>query len=141
MDETKSGTTRVSTTVTGRPAGQLDVVTTVDLLLLGLVRRGAAALAVVPGETESALRYEQGGASIELAALDPAFADGLVARLAIIADLDLAVEREQVGRLNVSVGAGRAVGLLLLVWRAADGLAAEVRRLASGGLSARGAAA
>jgi eukaryotic-like serine/threonine-protein kinase len=132
MDETPFGPTDLSTARTGSPFGDLGAVEVVDLLLLALARRKASALIIVPGEPQSAIRYEQGGASIDLTALDGALADALVARLAIIAGLDLAADREQVGRLRVATRESEAasqVELLLLVWRVAGGLAAEVRRI------------
>lgn len=132
MDETPFGPTDLSTARTGSPFGDLGAVEVVDLLLLALARRKASALIIVPGEPQSAIRYEQGGASIDLAALDGALADALVARLAIIAGLDLAADREQVGRLRVATRESEAasqIELLLLVWRVAGGLAAEVRRI------------
>ena len=133
MDETPFGPTDLSTVSSGSPFGDLRVVEIVDLLLLALVRRKAAAVLVAPGESQSLVRYEQGGAGIDLAAVDPALADALVARLAIIAGLDVAADREQVGRLRVGVRDGAAgrppIELLLLVWRVAGGLAAEVRRI------------
>lgn len=134
MGETQFGPTDLSAAPAGSPFGDLGVVEIVDLFLLALVRRKAAALLIVPREERSVVRYEQGGANIDLAAVDCELADALVARLAIIAGLDLAASREQVGRLRVAAresgGASRGVELLLLVWRAAGGLAAEVRRIA-----------
>jgi eukaryotic-like serine/threonine-protein kinase len=133
MAETPYSTTAASAAV-GSPFGDLGVVSITDLLLLGLVRGKAAALTIAPGEARSVIRYEQGGAALDLAAIDGALGDAVVARLAIVAGLDLAAEREQVGRLRVGTrGTSRELELLLLVWRVASGLAAEVRRIASGG--------
>jgi len=130
MAETPYDPTDLSTGPPGSPFGDLGTIEIVDLFLLALARRKASALTIVPVEATSLLRYEQGGASIELAAVDCALGDALVARLAIIAGLDLAADREQVGPLRVAVrGTGARAELLLLVWRVEAGLAAEVRRL------------
>ncbi len=120
-----------STQITGderAPFGGLGVVDVADLLLLALTRRRAAALLVVAGDATT-LRYEQGDATVDLAQVESAYGDALVARLAIIAGLDVAAEREQVGRLRVAAGDAQ-VDLLLLVWPVAAGLSAEVRRIA-----------
>jgi serine/threonine-protein kinase len=134
MDETPFGPTDLSIGPAGAPFGDLGVVEVADLLLLALARGKASAILIVPGENTSAIRYEQGGALIDLASVDVEMADALVARLAIVAALDIASDGEQVARLPVAVrdGArvGRRVELLLLVWRIAGGLAAELRRIA-----------
>lgn len=132
MGDTPYGPTDLSSVVRGSPFGDLGAVEIVDLLLLALVRRRASALLVAPGEGTSVIQYEQGDATIQLAAIESALADALVARLALIAGLDIAADREQVGRLRVAVrdDAGRRLELLLLVRHAAGGLAAEVRRIA-----------
>jgi serine/threonine-protein kinase len=109
-----------------------------DLLLLSLVRRRAAALFVEPVAKRHGLRYEQGGATVTLSSLDAALGDALVARLALLCNLDLTVRDEQVGRLRVRAVEPAVsevfapVHDILLVLRATPrGLSAELRRLSS----------
>jgi serine/threonine-protein kinase len=73
-----------------------------DLLLLALAWQPASALTVAAdpaGPGRAALRLEHGGRAQVLATVDPALADAVVARLAIIAELDLSQRADQVGRL------------------------------------------
>ena len=106
MSTTPYGPTDLSAGLVGSPFGDLGAVEVVDLLLLALARRKASALTLVPMETTSVLRWERGDTAVELAAIDCAAADALVARLAIIAGLDIAADHEQIGRLKVAIRQG-----------------------------------
>ncbi len=122
-----------------------------DLLLLTLARRKAVAIAIEPSSSlrdtspsgresalydRRALRVELAGSIATFAALDAALADAVVARLAILADLDVGASREQVGRLRVrergATGARHGtVDLLVVIRSARGGLIAELRRIPS----------
>jgi serine/threonine-protein kinase len=106
-----------------------------DLLLLWLAQRRASAILVEPVAKRHGLRYELGGTTKTLSSLEAALGDAVVARLALLAELDLALATEQVGRLRVRLTEGEtqlfaAVTEILIVVRVTrQGLIAELRRL------------
>lgn len=108
-----------------------------DLLLLDLVSRRTAATVIAPEAPRHTVRYLFGNGEKVQAELDPALADAVAARMALIAGLDLAASAPQVGRLRVRRGrdgtdpGGRAADLLLALRPTPQGFAAELRLVSS----------
>ncbi len=100
-----------------------------DLLLLAATGRRATAIIIEPGGSGHAITLELGPRPPATAALPGAVGDAVVARLALIAGLDLGAPEEQVGRIRVRVDAASAQ-FLVLVRATPDGLEAELRRVA-----------
>jgi hypothetical protein len=113
------------------PLPDLGAVEIADLLLLDLVLRRAAAIVIAPEPTRlHAVRYEQGEGDITRAALDPALADAVAARLALLGGLDITGPGPQIGRLRVAVGREhRSTDLLVALRPTPEGLMAELRRI------------
>ncbi len=109
-----------------------------DLLLLALLRRKASALFVEPVASRHGIRYEDGGTAVALTSLPAELADAVVMRLALIAELDVTAQREQLGRIRLRPARSddgqpsfsATSELLLSVRRTSRGLAAELHRLA-----------
>src|SRR5687767_12386262 len=101
-----------------------------------LLAADAAAALIVPRNGQHALQLEVGGAVEDLCVIPSAVGDAVVARLAVVAELDVAIGGEQLKRIRVRVGGADPVEVLVSVRPGADGLAAEVRRLAAAGARA-----
>jgi serine/threonine-protein kinase len=107
---------------------QISAVDIADLLLVATLRKRAAALIIEPTGQVHSVIVEHGAAASSVAELPAELGDAVVARLAILADLDVASPTEQVGRLRLRTG--KVEHELLCVVRAShDGLGAELRRL------------
>jgi serine/threonine-protein kinase len=111
-------------------AVQLPVADLVDLLLLGAMRRRATALLIQATGDEHEVTIEEPSGARTVTAFPAALGDALVARLAILARLDVAAGDEQVGRLVVR-GSGEALQLMVAMHAAAAGLSVEARRMAA----------
>jgi serine/threonine-protein kinase len=136
MDKLSFGDTLPGAAERDTSLDQMPVVDLADLLLLSVVRHKANALYLEPVATRHGVRYEHGGSMVTLASLDSAVADAVAARLAILANLDLAAKDEQVGRLRVrtSGAAGDSlfkpvVEVLVVVRVTSQGLVLELRRI------------
>jgi eukaryotic-like serine/threonine-protein kinase len=109
---------------------QLPVVDLADLLLLCALRLRATALVVQATGDVHEVTFEEPSGARTVATLPVTLGDALVARLALLARLDVAARDEQVGRLVVTHGA-ESVQLMVAMHAAAAGLSAEVRRVAA----------
>lgn len=117
----------------------LSAVELADLLLLLMTQRRYAALLLEPEEEAHTLTVElEVGASAQAVTgtntqpppikLPVALGDAVIARLMLLASLDVASPQEKLGKLSVGVG-GNISELLLSVRVSAWGLSAELRRL------------
>ena len=107
---------------------QVSVVDVADGVLASAVRTRTAAVIIEPTKTGRVVTIVEEGRTRNVAELSPQLGDGIVARLALLADLDLMVPGEQLGRVRIGT-ASRVTDLLVAVRVGADGLGAEVRRL------------
>ncbi|MCA9679168.1 MAG: protein kinase [Kofleriaceae bacterium] len=137
MEEPLPGSTIVLTSSSATGLDHLSAVDLADLLLLALALRRAAAVSVAPGERRHEVRIDHGGTSFALVSLAPALGDAVVARLAILARLEVGAPHPQLGKLRVrlpGVAADSVAGhadLLVSVRPTGGGLAAEVHRIAT----------
>lgn len=116
-----------------RAASQVPVVRFVAGVLEEAVRRGAADVHFEPGEERLRVRMRIDGLLRETGGAPAALSRGVLARLKVLADLDLADERRpQDGRLRVRVDA-REVDLRLATLPTEAGEVAAVRVLAAAG--------
>ncbi len=115
----------------GASPAQLSPLDLADLLLLALARWYASAVWIEPqAEADHLLRAEREGVTVPLGELPAARADAVAARLALIAQLDLAVPGEQVARVIVGGDEGTPNVQLFVTFRAsARGLWVEIRRI------------
>jgi eukaryotic-like serine/threonine-protein kinase len=107
----------------------LSPVDVVDLLLVATARHRVAGVALSPKDHERHELVLEHGVWVTTLSLPVALGDAVVARLAILAELDVAGTEPQLGRLRVRVGEA-CCEVMVAVRPAAHGLAAEVRRLA-----------
>lgn len=113
----------------GAPSiGSLSAVDVADTVLAAAARRRTAAVIIETGSRGHVLSVAGEGHTRCIAELPPLLADGVVARLALLADLDLTVPGEQLGRIRFGIDAG-VTELIVAVRIQADGLGAEVRRI------------
>ncbi len=137
MEEPLAGQTIPLTTTTSDALDRLSAVEVADLLLLALALHRASAIAVGSVSGRHELRVDHAGTSFAIAGLAPALGDAVVARLAILAHLEVGAPHPQVGKLRVQLdpAAGsrptRPVDLLVSVRPTAGGLAAELYRVAT----------
>ncbi|MBI4512093.1 MAG: serine/threonine protein kinase [Deltaproteobacteria bacterium] len=101
-----------------------------DLLLLAAARRKATSLLIEPVGGAHAVTLERGSTPLAVAALPLHLGDAVIARLAIIAGLDVIAPDEQLGRIRLHVDDGESE-FLVIVRAISDGLGAELRRIAS----------
>lgn len=120
--------------VSGRRS--VDAVTTADLLLYALLRRGARGLRVEPDGYNHQVTLELPEANEAVATLPAELGDAVVARLAILAGCDVAATEQKMARFKVRTGGGAISGdsepteLLVIIEPTRRGLEAEVKRLA-----------
>ena len=99
-----------------------------DLILWKAAIGEAPALVLSPLGEEHALAFDEGSIVREAVRLRAALGDAVAARLAILADLDVASAEEQLRKVRVRAG-GDDIDLLVSVRASEHGLGAEVRRL------------
>lgn len=99
-----------------------------DVLLAVALAEGARSILVEPSGTGYALRLEGGRAEASDATIPATVGAALAARLAIMAELDIAATDAQLGRLRLRAGE-RDAELLALVSATPLGLAVELRRI------------
>ncbi|MCK6551389.1 serine/threonine protein kinase [Myxococcota bacterium] len=115
--------------------GQLGASDVADLLLWTLLRRSASGLRVEPDGYAHQLTLELGEASDVIGSIPAALGDAVVARLAIIAGLDIAAPEPRMARVKIKPTKRAATGddayheLLVVIEPTRRGLEAEVRRL------------
>src|SRR5262249_53728172 len=97
-----------------------------DVLLVGAVRRPGAALLVEPRESGHAVAVHAGGAVTSIETLPSELGDAVVARLAVLAGLDI-LAPEQLARLTVR--AGEEAQIFVSIFTSPAGLSAELRRM------------
>ncbi len=102
-----------------------------DVVLLAALEQGGTSVLVEPSREEGiadahTVRIEGGGEEIASALLVGGLGDAVIARLALVADLDISSGRVQTGRTQVSSG-GDPVDLFVTIRATAEGLSAEVR--------------
>jgi len=100
-----------------------------DVVLLAALERGGTSVLVQPsaeGPDAHSVRIEASGEEIASALLIGGLGDAVIARLALVAELDLGAARVQTGRTKVTSG-GDPVDLFVTIRTTADGLSAEVR--------------
>jgi serine/threonine-protein kinase len=104
-----------------------------DVLLLAIARRSPDAVIVEPDGDRHVVRCERGDGITTLATMDPAQGDAVVARLLLLADLDLAAHSSQTGRLRFRVctdsPAAEDIDVFVMSRATASGLAVELRPL------------
>lgn len=98
-----------------------------DVLLLAALEERATSILVEPSGSGYAVRFEAGASRATCAEVGSTVGQALVARLALMAGLDVATSEAQLGRLRVGFGGGGAE-FLALVSASAAGLALELRR-------------
>ena len=93
----------------GVTLGEGPVVRLVGSILQRAIVAGASDVHVEPGETETGVRYRVDGVLRRMMAVPGGLQDGLVARVKVLADLDIAERRvPQDGRFSVGLGSQRA---------------------------------
>jgi serine/threonine-protein kinase len=117
--------------------GRLSAIEIADLLLLILIRRSASALLLEPIGNAHVLTLEQGAESTPALKIPAALGDAVVARLAIVAGLDIAAPEEQMGRVRLRLTKppipgvdASATEVLFVVEASPRGLEIELRRFA-----------
>lgn len=112
----------------GRVRDGVTAVSIADVLLATAAQSRAISLVVEPGNTGHDVTLETPAGSQTALVLDADLGDAVVARIALVAGLDVATRVEQLGRIRVGVGSTRA-DLVVLVSSAPRGLGLELRRL------------
>jgi len=113
--------------------GAVDAVGAADLLLSALARRRATTIVIAPAGRQHAVTIDAGAAP--LFTVESPFGDAVVARLALLADLDVADLDGRLGRLRVRFAdaavttPASVVDVLVSTRATADGLFAELCRL------------
>jgi serine/threonine protein kinase len=99
-----------------------------ELVLWAAAVRDAPAVLVTPAGETHTIAFDEGSLVREVLHLTSALGDAVAARLAVIADLDVAAEGEQMRRLKLRAG-DHELEVLVAVRGTDAGLAAEIRRL------------
>jgi serine/threonine-protein kinase len=105
----------------------------VDLTLLAWLATGEALLTIEPSDAGSyAVGFGDDAAPAPLDAVPLALGEAMIARLVLLAGLDIGHPEEQLGRLRVSDGVLAAASEVLVIARSTPyGMAAEVKRVQS----------
>jgi serine/threonine protein kinase len=101
-----------------------------DVLLAAAVQRRTLAVIVEPGADGHEVLIETPEGMTRALAVPAHEGDAMVARVALIAGLDVSAPGGQLGRVTVSVGTATAE-LVAMTFRRGEGLGFEVRRLVS----------
>jgi serine/threonine-protein kinase len=102
-----------------------------DLILAAVARRKCNAVLIEPGPEAHVVSVERPLGSAQLGRLPAELGDALAARLALVAGIDV-LGADLLGRVKLRVGREECE-VLVAVTAAADGLGAEVRRIAGPG--------
>jgi serine/threonine-protein kinase len=100
-----------------------------DQLISSMLRSGATGLLVEPAGGEHAVVLEHGPVASEELRIASELAEHVIARLAILAELDVAAETGQIGRLRARAGSHDA-DLMVATQVGPAGLGVELRRIA-----------
>jgi serine/threonine protein kinase len=110
------------------PRGESHPVAVADALLATALQPSVLAILIEPSPLGHSVNVEtEGGLSRELL-LDEDVGDATIARVALVAGLDVVSAAQQIGRVALRVGA-RAGEVYVMVMRVAQGLSAEIRRV------------
>ena len=116
-----------------RSVAEASPVDLVDLTLLAWLATGEALLTIEPSEAGTyAVGFGDDAAPAPLDAVPLALGEAMIARLVLLAGLDIGHPEEQLGRVRVSDGVLAAASEVLVIARSTPhGMAAEVKRVQS----------
>jgi serine/threonine protein kinase len=117
-------------------SGEPGPVAVADALLATALQPAVLAILVEPSPLGHTVTVETGGAVTPGLFLDSDVGDAAIARVALVAGLDVVLPTQQIGRVSLrldSAAAAKSAEVYVMVMRVAQGLSAEIRRVIRAG--------